>query len=430
MSSERINPANVFIKLPDGSISNVFEVMDREKTRGEQVINTTLLKPGDLIAMQYTREDQSRAGFLFKIAETLLLNAGINVGAPSQIIAGRFHGEGLPVEVTSEYFRFAGSGWGGNFREWGVLVSGRIPKFYSDEGGEFLSPAINRFGVYRPDGSGEIRPVTLEGLSVEAKKISLVHETRVACVKTLMERLHFDADLEDCSQSGVRLAYEDERYLANYLRGMALGNRVVIYDKQTSWWMEYGYFNFEGILKVSFADLTGLDLQKVFIGGDITGESSVIHARVPITTFNTSSNLGINAINYRPGDEDLGEIGIADYDNSKYRFRGKPAPNIQLYPDGKVVLESRGFFVPIETSHPGALQLIREAVTVNTLPDGSVQYSFNGKNINAIDPDAQLDIIIRVVGQTGDTGQSRKGVGASLKSLLESVVHKVVYRKN
>lgn len=431
MSDERINPGKLWVRLPDGSIANAFEAMDREKLRGEQVINTSLLRPGDLIAMQYTNTEQAKAGFLFKVDEALLLHAGINVGAPEQLIGGRFHGEDLPEPVLKEHFRFTGSGWGGGFKQFGVLVSGRIPAFISDtdRGGQFLSPVIDRYGIYRPDVAGEIRPVSLENLGAEAKKVSFTHEARLERVKTLMKRLGFDANLEDCSGTQATIAYEDSRYLANYEGGMALGNRVVIYDKQTSRWMEFGYFNFreEDCLKVSFADLSGLDFNKVFIRGYILGDSSVLHARVPITTFNTSSSFGLDVINYHPGDKELGEIGIVDYNPTKYRFRGKPSPNVQLFSDGRVVLDSIGFFVPIEESHPGALQLIRDAVGTHFLPDGSLRFTFNGKSINAINPDTEIDALIRSIGQKpgGDFRAPLRAIRGFVASRLRGLKLKI-----
>ncbi len=183
---------------------------------------------------------------------------------------------------------------------------------------------------------------------------------------------------------------------------MALGNRLGVYDKQTEKWMEFGFFDFqgEGALKVSFADLKGLEFKEVFNLGDVLDDSSVLATKLSITTYNTSPTLGLNVINYRPGYEDLGQIGISDYDANTYRFRGKPAPNIVLSPDGTVSLDHSGFFVPIETSHPGALRSIIDAVTLDTYSDDGALFSFNGHRINAVDPDAEMDALILNLGGT------------------------------
>lgn len=403
-SSQQNNPGmdnsnplrNVFARMTDGRIVNIFDAMNREVDRGERQVNTSLLKPGDIVAVQYKGEGGKTGGYMYRVDETEVEEAGINVGAPRQIPVGRFHGENLPIEVTTEPFRLAGSGWG-HFTQFGVLGNGRVPKFYSDKG-EFLSPPIEKFGVYHTDAAGEIRPVSPEQLAAESREMSRVHEARTARVKAVKEGFGFKGNFEDCSQATtiMPLTYEDDHYIAEYREGMALGNTLAVYDKVKKLWMEFGYFDFqgEGALKASFADLRGVDPDELFRHSHIGADHTILGSDMPVITFNTSSNLGINVINYRPGDEELGTIGIADYDPTKYRFRGKPSPNILLFPDGRVQLDHPGFFVPIEKTHPGALEKIRNAVTVSTSPDGKSQFNFNGRNIITIKPDSEIDSLI------------------------------------
>ncbi len=384
-----------------------------------QVINASLLRPNDLVALNYTTPEQKTAGYFFKVEEISLREAGINVGAPRQVLRGRFHGEDLPSELLNEKFEFGGSS-DGTFIQWGVLINGTVPQFRSPRG-QLLSPLIDKYNIYRPDVSGEMRPVPLNDLIKEAQKVSVLHEARVAKVEELLSIIGFYVDFKDCSQADdSKLEYENPRYLAQYHSGMATGNRLALYDKDTSQWMEFGYFDFqgEGVLKAAFANLEGLDFDKVFIGRYVLGESSILHADVPVITYNTSTNLGLDVINYRPGDEELGNIGIEDYDNSKYRFKGKPSPDIQVFPDGSIVVDAHGFFVPIETTHPGALERINEAMCATTDGKGKMEVRFNGRRINGINPDEELDKLIHSFKQPKDQGLEKVTLLDSLKKHL------------
>ena len=44
------------------------------------------------------------------------------------------------------------------------------------------------------------------------------------------------------------MIYEDERYKAQYVAGMAMGNQLAVFDKEKRQWMEFKYFNYNNFI--------------------------------------------------------------------------------------------------------------------------------------------------------------------------------------
>jgi len=381
-------------RMPDGRLVNIFDLIKKEGAYGEQSLSLSLLNPGDMLALQFTGEDGGSSEILFQVHGTEVRHAGINVGAPEQIPSGVLSGF-LPREVTGQSFCLVGTRLGRHYQQFGILNPGGAAFFVSDAG-EYATGTIDKFGVYRLDSTGELHLVPPENLGSPSPELTKTHQERIARVKDLLSAVGFAVDYQDCSQTQEERRYEDNQYIIEYTGGMALGNRLAIYDKTTSQWMECSFINFQGenALKVSFADLTGLDLKKVFIVGSIFYDSGVRNTDRSITTFVTSPASSLDLIDYVPSQVDLGKIGITDYPNrSDFLPPKKPAPDIVIHSDGRFTIDHYGFYTPIETSHPGALKAIRDAVTVESA-DGKMHLAFNSHPIADMDPDVAIEQVI------------------------------------
>lgn len=393
---------SVFARLPNGKYLDLFSAMESERALGEKSIRLSDLKSGDIVGIEYSEDDGAIGQLMFKVDGMDVTRGGINVGAPSTGPSGKLLGF-LPPEVGGEHFTLLGSGYG-HFTQFGILMNGRSFVFQSDRG-VFRTPLIDKFAIVRPDENSEYKLVTFDQLGDKDTKENNIHKERLEKVKELKESFGFAGDMDDCSQKTQEgsLRYEDENYIAEYSEGMALGNVLTVLDKKTDQWMQFGYFNFggEGTLKVSFSDLGDIDYTEKFSSFGVGTDFIILGLAIPVVTFNSSPNR-LDFINYMPGDKDLEDIGIVDYDPTKFRFKGKPTPNIIYFLNGNFTLDSSSFFVPMEESHPGALEKIKAAVNVSLKPDGKFQFNFNNHPIINLDPDTELDKLLSVRKATKD----------------------------
>ncbi len=404
------SPEVGYTRLPNGEWIGIFELMERQKTT-EAELNTAVLKPGDLLAGQYPKDEDTLGGFFFKVESTKWNHLGIEGNfSPSPRIMGRLQGPDLPPEVSGKEAEFSGSGWGGPMFQAGIIGTGRAPYFFLEDG-QYRAPIISNFKIFRKDEKGELQPLEPNQLDAEIRKRIEKHHDRVTHVEELMKLFGFTRfDFRDSTKTShdyrqtpideplpprndLDLQFEDERYKAQYVAGMAMGNQLAILDKDINLWMEYKYYNFnnEDILQVAFADLSSHDLNEVFNFGEIVYESRIHGTDEAITTFTTSGRYGIDAANYKPSEREAAEIlDIPGIDGSIY----SPTPDIQLLPDGEVNIPLVYPFNGLETEHPGLNQRIKEAVKFSVRADGSLSLTLNSKEIPLIDPDAQLNSLI------------------------------------
>ena len=400
-----------FTRLPSGELIGIFELMERHRNNGEIEISTSLLKPGDLLTFQYLQEN-ANGFFIFKVKECEWRNLGMQENfAPSPLLSGQLQGDQLPNDVKDKTVFFVGSGFGGSIREPNILATGRAPYFALPEG-EFRAPAIQNFKIFRKDTDGELRILDRAQVDAETKMDNARHLERLIRVEQLMNMFGFtDYDLKDSSKSSHSyeqvainealpqeriLTYDDERYYAQYDAEMAMGNRLAILDKKTNQWMEFKYFNFKNddFLQVAFTDLSGQDLDKIFMIPEwIVFANEILGSTSSITTFNSSNRYGIEAVNYQPTDEESRENLKIPSTGSHRLFR----PNIQLWPNGeiKVGVDSGLLYTDTLDKDPCLPERISTTVKLNTTPDGAISLDLNGKNIQLKNPDAEIESLIQ-----------------------------------
>lgn len=416
-----------FTRLPNGELIGIFEMMDRELLRGEVQMNTALLKPDDLIAIQYPKEDQTNGGFMFKVAKAEWGDLGMGGGhSPKPTLVGRLQGADLPEEVNGKEATFSGSGFGGPMRQPGVLVTGRSPYFSLDEG-QFRAPNITNFKIFRKDENNELRVIDQDQLDAEVRKESEKHRQRLAQVEELMELFGFRG--YDCKNSQIashdyrqvpmgeelepqiptdrvpewQLVYEDDRYISQYKAEMAMDNQLAVFDKTTGKWMGFKYYNYndEEMLQIAVVDLSGHeDLSKVYdstrlIEDRMPYESQIHATGRAITTFTSSGRYGIDAINYMPGDTEVDDI-LKQLNVNKLQI---PRPNIQILPGNEIRVATYARSDWMEQNHPGLLERIKNGVTVDSSPEGTITLGLNGNTIKLDNPDGELATIAQYMRQ-------------------------------
>ncbi len=382
----------VYTRLPDGSVVNIFDLMEQHKRNLETEMGTGSLRAGDLIAFQYPNEQGTTNEMVFDVKSSEWTDLGMSGNfAPHPTLVGRLDGPNLPSEVTDNDVTFIGSGFGGSMVSPAILATGRSPYFHV-AGGEYRAPYVDYFEIFRKDEQGNLQPLDLNQLDTEARGKTAKHDERVAKAEQLMEKFGFKFDFREGSKStDDYFGYEDERYIAEFRSGMAMGNQLVIYDKQLGQWMEMKYYNSKNddFLQVAFANISPNQIKDEFCS--MTDESGVHRSRVSITTFASSGRYGIEAINYKASDDETAKT----LQIPKWIPDNVANPNIQIWPDGQIEVPEDYPIIVVEKQNPGTIEKIKNSVRATTSTDDVTTLNLNGKNVQLKNPDVEIDRVVQ-----------------------------------
>lgn len=414
------------IRLPDGQIVNLFDLIERNRRNLESTMPTGSLKRGDLIAFGYSEGDGTNGGFVFEVKEAEWKTLGITgEGCPSPTLVGRLDGPDLPDEVKDKDCVFTGSGFGTSIVGQDTLATAQSPYFSFPEG-EYIAPVIDLFTTFRRDQSGNLRQLSPNQLDAETRGKTTNHDQRLAKVEQLMEIFGFhDMNFRSGQTASPYLhTYQDKRYVARFEPGMGMGNQLAIMDKQTGQWMEFKYFNSrnEDFLQIAFADLSDRDLRDFFLSDTrgLTSESHIHRSRVAITTFTSSGRYGIEVVNYMPsGQEDVRNLGVPKRVSHMIR------PDIQIWANGRTEVQIN-YFQP----EPGLLERIKRSIQVTPSSDGAIVINLNGKNVKLKNPDVEIEKIIKLAGKEGEVGSSEDSQPDTLRSKAGRIIGRFIRRKN
>ena len=354
------NDGQPLIRQPDGRFIGVFDIMERQKLE-EASMQLSVLKPGDLIAMQIIADNKEPVGYLFDVTQQEITNLNIGYGwGPDLKVSGLLTGPNIPDQFTDKDLVFAGSNFGGSLGQHGIIGTGRHPLFHVGGEGNFMLPQLAGFEVYR-DGKDGLQPIDPNKLDADTREGLKSHEERLTGFNRLMEKFGFDHfDIRNFSESHDYFNEPssprklcNERYFAEYRAGRATGNGLTILDKETGLWQEWKYYNFsnQDVMQVAFADLSDCVLSHVFENSRIGDESAIYRAGVGVTTFTSSSMTALNVVNYRVSDAHAtDQLGIPIIGS-----HGPFNPSIQIFADGQVRIPIDYPLTLVDEKYPGVL---------------------------------------------------------------------------
>ncbi len=368
-------------------------------------MSSSILKPGDIVAFQYQTEKGKNERFLFEISRVVWGDIGVRADfCPQPKITGKLQDAGfLKNAPSSDEALFGGSGFGGSLLSPNLIATGQTAVFYSSGLGKVQSPPITYFSFFRKDEDGHYRPIEPNQLDAAAGKENAEHRERRNRTQTLMKLLGFDLQsIFDCSQSSASqipaLHYYDGRYRAEYKVGMATGNRLAVFDTETQKWIMCKYYNSynEDMLQIAVADLSKGNADNTLRYG-LAEEPSIHTSGAAITTFTSSERFGVQAVNYLPSKSEAEEcLRIPSHSGSGSIF----APNIQLWPDGTIVIPQEYPLKIVEEEHPGLFERIHSMVSFSTAHDGTIQLHLGDKTIQLKSPDSELNELINNLSKT------------------------------
>ncbi len=393
---------NIYHVFSNGEEVNIFDLVERNRRNMETEMGFGLLKAGDIITFQ-SSDESGPSNFLFDVKDAKWDTLGISGShCPAPQLIGTLRGPNLPDEVNDQEVVFTGSGFGGSIRQVDTLATGQAPYFWIPGRGEYRGPIVDFFQLFRRDQEGNLQPIEPNQLDAEKKGKTVKHQERLAKAEQLMKMFGFTQfDIREGRKllDQDYLEYEDNRYLAQYSAEMAMGNSLVIFDKQTGQWMELKYYNFKNddFLQIAFADLSGHKLEDVFILANyILSESSIHASREAITTYASSGRYGIEGVNYKPSDKDAAEVlGIPPWGNRNYVLF---SPDIQVWPDGRIETPVNSSNFRAEDEHPGLLERVKNSISATKSDDDTVLLNLNGKNVQLKNPDIEIDKIAQHLG--------------------------------
>lgn len=276
-------------------------------------LDIRFLQPGDMLTLQNT-ETTPPTSMAYSITSKLWAKVDIrHSDGPEVILHGTVEAL-LPSESqAANQARLFGRGLSDATKTHDVVFLSQPPYFQlgTTNGGLMRGRLDGEITVLRPDGLGEYHNVDLTSLTGMPFAMP-VHIARMQMVRDMLDKLGYTSE----ESASAAKPFASHRLRITHSHTPQAGEQLIVFDKLAGLWTQIQLYQsaaYEllkiGIARVpvAVADWEG-NQHRLPEATDITAQG------VPITTFVTSPQLGLDGVCYVPKRDDglvaLGEFGI------------------------------------------------------------------------------------------------------------------------